>query len=102
MAHSFSYSLVLMVWSFISMYKDYPIGFTNFSNITYQSLVAVIVIKLQNSLVEIMLLHGCSPWGLLDVCRASFLENTSGGLLLNTQITGFYKFSSFIISISLY
>ena len=33
--------------------------------------------------VEMALLRGCSPVGLLRVCRASFFENTSEGLLLN-------------------
>ena len=31
----------------------------------------------------IALQHSCSPVDLLDVCRASSLGNTSGGLLLN-------------------
>ena len=44
---------------------------------------AVILIKLQSGFFGIALLHYCSPVGLLHVCGASFLENTSGGLLLN-------------------
>ena len=44
--------------------------------------MGVISIKLQNGFVEMALLH-CSPVGLLHVCRAYFLKNTSGGLLLN-------------------
>ena len=45
--------------------------------------VGVISIKLRSGFVDIALLHCCSPVGWLHVCRASFLENTSGGLLLN-------------------
>ena len=45
--------------------------------------VGVILTKLQSGFVEIALLHCCSPVGLLHVCRASFLQNTSEGLLLN-------------------
>ena len=33
--------------------------------------------------IKIALLHCCSPLSLLLVCRASFVDNTSGGLLLN-------------------
>ena len=47
--------------------------------------VGVILIKLQNGFAEITLLHCCSPVGLVHVCRASFLENTSGGLLLKND-----------------
>ena len=46
--------------------------------------VGVISIKLQNSFVEIAFIHGFLPVGLLDVCGAFFLENTSGELLVNT------------------
>ena len=45
--------------------------------------MSAISIKLQRKFVEIVLLHCCSHVGLVHVCRASFLENTSGGLLLN-------------------
>ena len=45
--------------------------------------MGVISIKLQSGFVEIALLHCYSVVGLLCVCRASFLEKTSGGLLLN-------------------
>ena len=45
--------------------------------------VGVVLIKLQSGFVEIALLRCCSPVGLLHVWGASFLENTSGGLLLN-------------------
>ena len=45
--------------------------------------VGVISLTLQNSFVEIGLLHGYSPVGLLHVCRACFLEKASRGLLLN-------------------
>ena len=53
--------------------------------------VGVISIKLQSGFVVIALLH-CSPVGLLQVSRASFLENTSGRLLLNKYnfIFGFW------------
>ena len=47
------------------------------------SCVGVISIKLQNGFVDIVLLHCCSSVGLLHVCNTSFLENTSGRLLLN-------------------
>ena len=40
-------------------------------------------LKLQSGFVDIVLLLCCSPVGLLHACRASFLENTSGGQLLN-------------------
>ena len=43
----------------------------------------VILIKLQSGIAEMALLRCCSPVGLLHVWGASFLENTSGGLLLN-------------------
>ena len=43
----------------------------------------VIVIKLQSGFVEIALLNCCSPADLLRVCEIFFLNNTSGGLLLN-------------------
>ena len=45
--------------------------------------MGVISITLQSSFVEIILLHCCSPVDLLCICRNSFLDNTSGGLLLN-------------------
>ena len=45
--------------------------------------VGVILIKWQSGFVEIPLLHCCSPVGLLHACGASFLENTSGGMLLS-------------------
>ena len=45
--------------------------------------VRVILIKLQSNSAELGLLHCCSPVGLLHVCRASSLENTSGRLILN-------------------
>ena len=45
--------------------------------------MGVISVKLQSGFVEIALLRGYSPVGLLRVCRASFLETTSGGLFLN-------------------
>ena len=45
--------------------------------------VGLILIKLQSGFVEIAFLHCCSPVGLLHVCGASSLGNTSGGLLLN-------------------
>ena len=44
--------------------------------------VGVISIKLQSGFVEIALLHCCYAVCLLHVFRVSFLENTSGGLLL--------------------
>ena len=44
--------------------------------------MGVISVKLQSDVVGIALLCGCSAVGLLYVCRASSLENTSGGLLL--------------------
>ena len=47
--------------------------------------MGVISITLQSSVVEIALLRGCSPVGVLHVCRVSFLENTSGVLLLNVD-----------------
>ena len=47
--------------------------------------VGVISIKLQRSFVKIELLHGCSPMGLLCICKAFFLKNTPGGVLLNTD-----------------
>ena len=43
--------------------------------------MGVISIKLQSGFVKVAFLHCCSPVGFL--CRASFLQNTSGGLLLN-------------------
>ena len=47
--------------------------------------VDVISIK-WNNFVQIKLPHGCTPVGLLHLCRASFLENISfEGLLLNTD-----------------
>ena len=49
------------------------------------SLIGCDSIKLQGSFFEIILLHSYSPIGLLHICRASFLENSSGGLLLNTD-----------------
>ena len=45
--------------------------------------VGVISIKVQSGIVEIALLHCCPPVDLLQFYRAFFLENTSGGLLLN-------------------
>ena len=39
--------------------------------------------KVESGFVDIAPLHCCSPVGLLHVCRASFLENTSEGLPLN-------------------
>ena len=47
--------------------------------------MAAISVKFQSGFVEITFLHVCSPAGLHYVCRKSFLENTSGGLLLNTD-----------------
>ena len=47
--------------------------------------VGVISIKLQSGFVEMALLRGCLPVGLLRVCGASFLEKTSEGLLVKTD-----------------
>ena len=47
--------------------------------------MGVISIKLQSGFVEIALLRGCLPVGLLRVCGASFLEKTSEGLLVKTD-----------------
>ena len=47
--------------------------------------VGAILIKLQNGFAEITLLHCCSPVGLVHVWRVSFLENTSGRLLLKNN-----------------
>ena len=41
--------------------------------------------KAPKRFLEIALLHGCSPAGLLHASRASFLEITTGGLRLNTD-----------------
>ena len=43
---------------------------------------SAISVKLQNSFIEITLLHGCSPVNLLHISRTSFPKNTSGRLLL--------------------
>ena len=48
--------------------------------------MSVISIKLESGIVEIGLLQEYSPVALIHVCGASFLENTSGGLLPNTDI----------------
>ena len=45
--------------------------------------VGVILIKLQSGLVEVALLHCCAPVSWIHFCRASFLSNTSGRLLLS-------------------
>ena len=45
----------------------------------------MISVKLQSGFVEITLLHSYSPVGLLYVCRSSFFESTSVGLLLNAD-----------------
>ena len=45
--------------------------------------MGVILIKLQSGFVKVAFLHCYSPVDFLHVCRASFLQNTSGGLLLN-------------------
>ena len=47
----------------------------------------VISIKLQSNFIEITLQHGCSPVDVLHYFRTSFLKNTYGGLLKNTQIS---------------
>ena len=44
--------------------------------------VGVILIKFKSGFAEVVLLHCCSPVGLLHFSKASFLKNTSGGLLL--------------------
>ena len=79
--------------------------------------VGMILIKLQIGFAEIVLLHGCSPVGLLDACRPSFSENASGVLPLNTDhfiynfkfilfnkpyFWEFWSFSSFVVLIHLY
>ena len=45
--------------------------------------MGVISIKLQSGFVGIALLRVSSPVGSRRICTVSFLENTSGGLLLN-------------------
>ena len=54
--------------------------------------------KLQSSFVEITFLRGYSPVCFLCVFSASFLGNTSGGLVLNKDnfIYGFRIYSFFI------
>ena len=66
----------------------------------------VILIKLRSGFIEIALLHCCSLVSLLHVCRASFLESTSGGLLLIVLYTVFnlfflikYAFEDFKVSV---
>ena len=56
----------------------------------------VILIKFQSGFVEIALLHCFSCVSLLHVCRASFLQSTSGGLLRNK-----YTFEDFKVSVLL-
>ena len=43
---------------------------------------SVISIKFQSNFIEIALRHGCSPVNLLHIFRTTFLNNTSGRLLL--------------------
>ena len=47
-----------------------------------QACRSVISIKFQSNFIEIALRHGCSPVNLLHIFRTTFLNNTSGRLLL--------------------
>ena len=39
---------------------------------------------MQSNFIKITFWHGCSPGKLLHIFRTPFLNNTAGGLLLNT------------------
>ena len=47
--------------------------------------MGMVSMKLQSSFVETTLLNGCWSLALLPVCRATFLENISRELPLNTR-----------------
>ena len=97
----FIYFIYLFIYLFISVNlflltiaNDYFLEFKCFKTLlTYRSskflgvhpCMDLVSIKLQNSFVEIAFLHGCSPVGLLHVCRVSSLERTSERLLLNVD-----------------
>ena len=42
--------------------------------------------KVARNFIEIVLWHGCSPVNLLHIFRTPFPKNTSGGLLLKSNI----------------
>ena len=58
-------------------------------------------INLQNSFIEITVLHGCSPVNLLYIFRTPFLKSTSGLLLLKF-LKNIKLFSIFIFNYGLY
>ena len=41
--------------------------------------------KVRPNFIEIALQHGCSPVNFLQIFRTFFCNNTSGGLLLNSE-----------------
>ena len=49
---------------------------------------SVILMKLQNSFIEIALRHGCSSVNLLHISRTPFYKSTSGRLFLHNQNFG--------------
>ena len=58
--------------------------------------MGVISIKLQSGFVGIALLRVFSPVSSRRICTVSFLENTSGGLLLNMD-NFIYNFNLFFL-----
>ena len=60
----------------------------------------VISIKMQSNFIEIKLQHGCSPVNLLHIFKTSFLNNTSGGMLLKNlrMFSSLYKWNCFLIN----
>ena len=60
----------------------------------------VISTKMQSNFIEIKLRHGCSPVNLLHIFKTSFLNNTSGGVLLKNlrRLRSLYKWNCFFIN----
>ena len=48
--------------------------------------------KVALQLIEITLRHGCSPVYLLHIFKTPFYKNTSGGLLLNFELSNLSDF----------
>ena len=51
--------------------------------------------KFQSNFIKITLRHECSPVNLLHIFRTPFYKNTYGGLLLDTAIVSYLKWSHF-------
>ena len=59
--------------------------------------------KVASNFIEITLWHGCSPANLLPIFKASFPNDSSGGLLLHVILWGvsaLLQFSTVVVTVN--